>query len=105
MFLLGVRLRGERSGVSARRGRRKEPEKLIEEVGTRISEIRVGKGWTQAELAGRLGVSLTYLRRCESGTANLSLRTLARIADALEVDPIALLERPHGTSTSMKDRQ
>lgn len=77
---------------------------MIEDVARRIGEIRVGRGWTQADLADRLGVSLTYLRRCESGLANLSLRTVAKIADALEVDPIALLERPHGTSISMRDK-
>jgi transcriptional regulator with XRE-family HTH domain len=66
---------------------------LPEEVGRRIAEIRVGRGWTQEDCAVRLRLTVRRLRRFEAG-ANLTLRTLERIADALGVSARSLLEPP-----------
>jgi transcriptional regulator with XRE-family HTH domain len=66
---------------------------LPEDVGRRIAEIRLANGWTQEECAGRLEMTVRRLRRFEAG-ANVTLRTLERIAAALEVSARALLEPP-----------
>jgi transcriptional regulator with XRE-family HTH domain len=70
---------------------------LPEDVGRRIAETRVARGWTQEECAVRLRLTVRRLRRFEAG-ANVTLRTLERIARGLGVDVRTLLEPPasHG---------
>ena len=52
-------------------------------LGTRVKERRIELGWTQEELARRLGVRQNVVSRLEAGgvkTPNLvMLRTLARV--------------------------
>ena len=62
--------------------------------GRRIAELREDAGLTQQRLAERLGVSPQYLRRVESGGVSLSIKSLVRFADALEVAVVDLFEPP-----------
>lgn len=50
------------------------------QIAQAILEYRVRTGLTEGQLAEASGISLLYLRRLESGTANPSLRTLKRLA-------------------------
>lgn len=56
-------------------------------VGECIAEVRRRVGLTQEQLAERLDVIPRVVQKIESGRTNLTLRTVARIADALGVDP------------------
>jgi transcriptional regulator with XRE-family HTH domain len=69
------------------------PALLIKNVGRRIAERRVALKMTQNQLATAAGVSLTYWRRLERGS-NLTLRSLAEIADILKLEVIELLRPP-----------
>jgi len=60
-------------------------------VADRIRELRLGKGWSQEELADRAGCHRTYVGMLERGQGNPSLLVLARIADALGVGVKALV--------------
>lgn len=64
---------------------------LITSVGARLKQLRQAAGLTQMAMAARLGVDLRGYQRAESGSANLTLRTLARLASALGVSPSGLL--------------
>lgn len=55
-----------------------------------LKEIRKQKGMTQAELAQLLNVSVMTVRRLEAGTRTPKLKTIEKIAKALEVDPMKL---------------
>jgi DNA-binding XRE family transcriptional regulator len=66
-------------------------EELIANVAARIKHLRYAGGITQSEMAERLGTSLRNYQRIEEGLANLSLRSLARVAAALGVTPATLL--------------
>lgn len=66
----------------------------MQQVGRRIAELRLGAGVTQEVFAEKLGVSLKYVQRIEGGRQNLTLRSLARLAALLEVEPVELLARP-----------
>lgn len=57
----------------------------------RIRELRVRKGWSQEELAAKCDLHRTYVGAIERGERNVTLRTLARIADALGCDITDLL--------------
>lgn len=41
---------------------------MTNEIPERLKALRQAKGWTQEELAGRLGVALRTLQRWEAGT-------------------------------------
>lgn len=52
-------------------------------VSTEIYQIMAEKGITKADLAKRLGTSKAYVTKILTGDANLSLKTLAKIQNAL----------------------
>lgn len=57
-----------------------EPEFAVMQA---ILEARVKMGLTQKQLSEKTGISQADISRLECGTANPSIRTLQRIADAL----------------------
>jgi transcriptional regulator with XRE-family HTH domain len=60
-------------------------------VGRRIRYLRSTKGLSQITLAGLSGLSRVNLSRIENGKAEAGLRTLQRIADALNVKLVDLI--------------
>jgi transcriptional regulator with XRE-family HTH domain len=74
-----------------------DPEFLVRRVGRRIAELRQRAGLTQEELAEQLGVGWRYLSRAERGE-NLTLRTLAKIANVFGVEAKSLLNKPRNMS-------
>ena len=79
---------------------RETAERVIEDVGRRVAEIRRQRGWTQQEAAEHLKMPLKNLQRVEAGM-NLTLRTLARVAHGLGIRARALLDDP-GSRTKRK---
>ena len=61
----------------------------------RIREMRTCRGWSQEELAARCGLHRTYIGAVERTERNITLRTLARIADALGCDLVDLISPTH----------
>jgi transcriptional regulator with XRE-family HTH domain len=59
-------------------------------VGNRIRELRRQAQVTQKEVAARSGLTVSYLSRLENERITPSVRTLRRIAEALEV-PVSML--------------
>lgn len=57
-----------------------------------ICAARRRRGWTQEELARRTGTSQSAIARLESGRALPRMRTLRRLADALEARLVVRLE-------------
>lgn len=56
-------------------------------IGLKIAYYRKKKGYTQTELAQRIGMSVAYLGQLERGNRgnSFSLAILYQIADALEI--------------------
>jgi len=75
---------------------RSRDQELLLAVGQRVGRVHREQGWTQERLAEAIGLQAISLSRLENGARALSLSTLARIADALEVGLGDLLdvERP-----------
>ena len=57
-----------------------------------LSWYRLHKGWSQKELAGRMGTSQSYIARLEAGNVDPQVSTLQRLAAVLEVSPALLLD-------------
>lgn len=53
----------------------------------RIRAFRKLKGYTQDELARRLGVSIAVLGAVERGTRKADIKLLNKIAEALDIHP------------------
>ena len=61
-------------------------------IGKNVRRLRVEKGMTQERLAFAAELDLTYIGGIERGRRNPSLLVMARIADALEVELVELLD-------------
>ena len=66
---------------------------LLKIIGKRIQEIRISKGYSQVDLAGKIKgtIDTTNISRIESGRTNPTIYTLHRIAEALEVPLYTIL--------------
>lgn len=64
---------------------------LFERVGENIRTLRQARNLSQEELAGTCGLHRTFIGSVERGERNVSLGSLARIADALNVKVADLL--------------
>ena len=78
-------------------------EELIADVGRRIAEVREQRGWTQQEAAEILGMPLKNLQWYEQG-ANMTLRTLSRIATGLGVPVRKFFDQPKTKGRRAKGR-
>jgi transcriptional regulator with XRE-family HTH domain len=73
------------------RVRRQDPDQLVRDVGARIGELRRAAGLTQEQFAEAMNASVQYASRVEFGE-NLTLYSLAKIADALDVRVVDLFQ-------------
>ena len=55
------------------------------DIGNRIQEIRKASNMTGKELAEKIDISPSFISAIENNTSKLSLSTLRKICDALEV--------------------
>lgn len=62
--------------------------KYYDTVRENIRKYRIEKNYTQSELAEKSDLSVDYINEIESPTKNktFSIRTVGRIADALEIE-------------------
>lgn len=74
--------------------RHRGPERVIRDIGRRIAELRVAKGWTQEKFAEVLGMATQNVARLEQGRSDCRVSTLVRVARGLGCDPRALWEAP-----------
>lgn len=57
----------------------------------RLRALRQMRGYSQEQLASLAGMDRTYVSSCEAGRRNATIKTIVRLAKALEVDPAALV--------------
>lgn len=80
-------------------------------LGVAVKELRQRRGWTQAVLADKAGLSVTALSNIESGvTIRVSRPTREALANVLDVqegelDPAALAEDVAERATSLAQRR
>lgn len=58
---------------------------MLVDFGKRVRTLRDEKGWSQEELAERIGVHRTYLGGIERGHRNVALKNIDKIAKAFEL--------------------
>lgn len=63
----------------------------LEPLGRRIARLRGDLGWTQQELAGRLGASRVAVSHMEGGLSTPSERTVTLLAGLFKLEPHELV--------------
>ena len=66
---------------------------VVQLLGANVRRYRKLKGMTQEQLALEVGMERSYISDLERGTRNPSVRALGRLAEALDIQPSALLDR------------
>ncbi len=86
--------------------RAKKREEIVRLFAERLRELRLSRGMTQAELARRAGVSVTYVSQLESADTAPGIDLVARVAKALGITTTELLppESAPETLAVLKDQ-
>ncbi len=58
---------------------------MLLQLGKHLRKLRENRGWSQEELAFKCGLHRTYVGAVERGEYSLTLLTLRRITDKLEI--------------------
>jgi transcriptional regulator with XRE-family HTH domain len=61
-------------------------------LGDNLRAYRTARGLSQEALADALGYHRTYMSGVERGVRNLTLKSVERIAEQLDIDPVELLQ-------------
>jgi transcriptional regulator with XRE-family HTH domain len=69
------------------------PEDLLIRIGVRIRTLRLKRGWTQVEMAEKVGIDRSFLADVERGKRNVSILNLELIAKGLRVSLSQLFSR------------
>ncbi|MBZ4041541.1 helix-turn-helix domain-containing protein [Flavobacterium hibisci] len=69
-------------------------ENFIVNLGIHIRQLREKKGLSQQGLADDCGITKSQISRIEVATINTTVKTLVKIANALDVEPKQLLDFP-----------
>lgn len=78
----------------------KEALRLHFALGDAVLHARIRRGWTQTELARRVGTKQANISRIEAAIGNPTLELIKKISDVLEMD---VYFAPHlATTTSVK---
>jgi len=61
-------------------------------IGLRIRERRTALGISQSALAERCGMHFTFVSSIERGERNISMSTLLRLAEGLQINPAEIVD-------------
>ena len=65
---------------------------MLRQTGHRIAAARSALGLTQEDASDRSGIDYKRWQRLEAGQVNPTIKTLVRVAEALEIDVWVMLE-------------
>ncbi|MXS72718.1 helix-turn-helix domain-containing protein [Flavobacteriaceae bacterium W22] len=70
-----------------------DKSEILKKIGKRIKEVRLQKGISQADLVGRMegNIDPTNISRIEAGRTNPTVITLYRIAEAMDMKLVDLV--------------
>lgn len=68
------------------------PNKSPENLGTRVARLRAALGWSQQDLAERVGISRTAVSHLEAALSTPGERTVTLLAGLFKVEPHELVD-------------
>lgn len=66
-------------------------KKTNKTIGKNIRTFRHQHGWSQEDVANRLGISIPAFSKIETGVTDINLSRLEQIADIYEIDVVKIL--------------
>lgn len=66
-------------------------KKANKSVGSNIRTLRHQRGWSQEDVANRLGISIPAFSKIETGVTDINLSRLEQIANIYEINVVNLL--------------
>jgi transcriptional regulator with XRE-family HTH domain len=87
------KLEAQFEGLQPTKAKAGDPEPLPDSVAANVRIARKVRHWTQEQLAVRAHVTRETVRGVENATNDVRLSTIAKLANALHVDPYRLLRR------------
>lgn len=65
----------------------KEEKKILyKEIGQRLKKARIAHGYTQEEIAERLGMNTAYYGKVERGVSGMTILNIKKVSEILELD-------------------
>lgn len=80
------------SRAAIEQGRRVVAEQYYSKTPKGLAALRLGRGWSQKELARHLGTSQSYVARLEAGGLDPQLSTTRRLAAVFGVNAAEMLD-------------
>jgi transcriptional regulator with XRE-family HTH domain len=77
-----------------------ELDDIIRDIADRLTAARKARGLTQANLGAMADMTQQQVFGLEQGTANVTIKTLARVAKVLDMDLSSLLGKAGGSSST-----
>jgi len=69
-----------------------QEKRIVKTLGRRVRKYRLQLGWSQMFLAAESGLDKSYIGSIERAEVNPSVKKIAKIADALGVHVVDLLD-------------
>lgn len=66
---------------------------IYSRLGENLKQIRLRKGMSQGDVASKIGADPAYISGIENGRRNVTLATIDKLANALEVDVDKLIRK------------
>ncbi|TEW69541.1 XRE family transcriptional regulator [Mucilaginibacter phyllosphaerae] len=78
-------------------------KKTNKSAGKNIRTLRHERGWSQEDVANRLGISIPAFSKIETGVTDINLSRLEQIANIFEVSVVNLLSLEYTEEPSTQD--
>ena len=62
------------------------------DFGVNLAKIRMKSGLSAYELSLRIGKDASYIHKVESGKSNVSLKSILKICEVLNIEPVELFK-------------
>lgn len=62
------------------------------DFGVNLAKIRAKSGLSAYELSLRIGKDASYIHKVESGKINISLKSMLKICEVLNIEPVELFK-------------
>jgi transcriptional regulator with XRE-family HTH domain len=72
-----------------------KPDPIDVRFGEVLRQARISRGMSQTDLGCAIGITFQQVQKYERGANRVSISTLLRIADALQVSPVELIATLH----------
>ena len=64
----------------------------LKDFGLKVAKFRIKANLSAYELSLRIGKDATYIYKLENGKVNTTLKTIFKICEVLDIDPIELFK-------------